>query len=153
MFVVQAGIFLWSVSSNNFHSSIAPATLMHKAMQTVEIEGFSIPEGSLLIGNFLSTHMDPEFWDEPEKFKPERFLDDEGKILKETQNFFPLSVGKRVCLGESLARVELFIFFTALVRDLEFRPTPTRPPPSTQNYKIGITRIPDGFYCSVSERK
>ena len=124
---------------------------MHKTMQTVEIEGFSIPKNTYLIGNFMSTHLDPEFWDEPEKFKPERFLDGDGKLLRETPNFFPLSIGKRVCLGESLARVELFLFFTALVKHCQFLPVPGSLPDPAR-CSIGITRIPDPFPCRVRDR-
>jgi len=155
--VLVAVLVGWQVVSagatERLCSCVAPGTLMHKTMQTVEIEGFSIPKNTYLIGNFMSTHLDPEFWQEPEKFKPERFLDGDGKLLRETPNFFPLSIGKRVCLGESLARVELFLFFTTLVRSVEFHPARARPPPSQHNYKIGITKIPDGFYCSISERR
>lgn len=131
---------------------IAPGTLLHKALVDVEIAGYHIPKGTMLCGNFMATHLDPEHWSEPLKFKPERFLDNEGLILKEMPNFFPFSVGKRVCLGESLARVELFIFFTTLVKQCKFSSPKSNPGPDESKYKIGITKIPDDFYCTVTER-
>jgi len=106
----------------------------------------------MLCGNFLSTHLDPELWSEPSKFKPERFLDEEGKLLKEIPNFFPFSMGKRVCLGENLARIELFIFFTTLVKKFKFSPPKKNHGPDESKYKIGITKIPNGFFCTVTER-
>ena len=81
------------------------------------------------IKKFLS---DPELWDQPEKFKPERwnfelkirffppkkrFLDHEGKFFR-PDHFVPLGHGKRVCMGEPLVKAELFIFFVALVQKI-----------------------------------
>ena len=73
-------------------------------------------------------------------------------ILKEIPNFFPFSIGKRVCLGENLARVELFIFFTTLVKNLKFSSPKNNQGPDESKYKIGITKIPNGFFCAVTER-
>ena len=132
-------------------SCTAPGTLLHKALVDVEVAGYHIPKGTFLAGNFMSTHLDPEFWNEPLKFSPERFLDDEG-IIKETPHFFPFSIGKRVCLGESLARVELFLFFTILLKNCHFTLPKDNPHPSELNYKIGITKIPEEFFCTVTDR-
>ena len=130
----------------------APGTLFHKALVDTQLAGYDIPAGTMLCGNFLSTHLDPELWSEPSKFKPERFLDEEGKLLKEIPNFFPFSIGKRVCLGENLARIELFLFFTTLVKKFKFSPPKKNHGPDESKYKIGITKIPNGFFCTVTER-
>eukprot|EP00092_Neocalanus_flemingeri_P005823 GFUD01006267.1.p1 GENE.GFUD01006267.1~~GFUD01006267.1.p1 ORF type:complete len:485 (-),score=98.81 GFUD01006267.1:202-1656(-) len=133
-------------------SCIAPGTLLHKALVDVKVAGYEIEKGTFLAGNFMSTHLDPEYWSEPLKFKPERFLDIEGKVLKEMPNFFPFSIGKRVCLGENLARVELFLFFTILVKNCQFSLPKDHSHPNESKYKIGITKIPDEFYCTVTDR-
>ena len=132
--------------------STAPGTLMHQAMKNVEVGGYNFKKGTIFIGNFYSTHFDEKYWDEPQQFRPERFLSDDGKILTDTPNFFPFSVGKRVCLGESLAKVELFLFFTAIVKNFQFDPPRHHNPPSADNFTIVITKIPSGFYCNLSER-
>ena len=52
-----------------------------------------------------------DHWGDGDTFRPERFLDSSGKVQK-TEHLIPYSIGKRQCLGETLARAELFIFFT-----------------------------------------
>lgn len=130
----------------------APGTLVHQAMKSVEVGGYKFKKGTLFIGNFFSTHFDEEYWEEPQQFRPQRFLTADGKLLTDTPNFFPFSVGKRVCLGESLARVELFLFFTAIVKSFQFDPPRHHNPPNADDYNIVITKIPAGFYCNMSER-
>ena len=56
-----------------------------------------------------------DHWGDGEVFRPQRFLDEAGKVTKD-EHFIPFSVGKRQCLGETLAKTELFLFFTALVQ-------------------------------------
>ena len=132
---------------------IAPGTLGHKAMEVVEIGGYKFKPETIFIGNFMSTHMDEEYWKEPEKFMPERFLDAvNGRILPDSSNFMPFSFGKRVCLGESLAKVELFLFFTALFKNFRFTLPKHNPVPSAEDYSILITKVPNAYYCSVMER-
>ena len=126
---------------------------MHKAMEDVEIGGYKFSKGTEFCGNFMGTHFDPEYWEEPGQFMPQRFLDPEGRILTETLNFFPFSLGKRVCLGESLAKVELFIFFTAILKNFNFEAPTNHMKPHVDDFKIFITKIPSGYYCSLSERQ
>ena len=123
-------------------------------MEAVEIGGYKFKKGTTFIGNFMSTHMDEEYWDQPEKFMPERFLNAaDGKILPDSSDFMPFSLGKRVCLGESLAKVELFLFFTALFKNFRFTLPKHNTVPSANNYSILITKVPDAFHCSVMARE
>ena len=53
---------------------------------------------------------------------------------------------------ESLAKVELFLFFTAIVKNFQFDPPRHHSPPNPNDFTIVITKIPKGFYCNLSER-
>jgi len=65
--------------------------------------------------------MDPNVWDKPHEFRPERFLDDEGNVVNK-ELMIAFSLGKRSCLGELLARQEVYLFITGLVQQFHIRP-------------------------------
>jgi cytochrome P450 len=129
----------------------APGTLPHKTLSDLTIAGFTFPAGQILVGNFMSTHSDPQLWDKPEQFSPDRFLDDSETGLRETPHFFPFSTGRRVCPGESLARIELFLFLAILLKRCQLLPATQLPDPASCS--IGLTRIPGPFHCTVRARE
>jgi 26-hydroxylase len=59
----------------------------------VVLNGFKIPKNTQIVPLLHAVHMDPNLWDEPEKFKPTRFLNAEGKVTK-PEYFLPFGVGK-----------------------------------------------------------
>ncbi|XP_078522909.1 cytochrome P450 2J4-like [Lissotriton helveticus] len=101
-------------------SSIVPIGLFRKTVKETSLQGFNIEKGSLIIPNFSSALFDPDHWETPRHFNPGHFLDKEGKFMNK-EAFLPFSAGHRVCLGETLARIEVFIFFTSLLRAFTFR--------------------------------
>ena len=66
-------------------------------------------------------HYDPDYWTDPETFNPLRFYDEETKSFKSNDHLIPFSVGKRFCLGQSLAEKEYFLFFAGLLQKFSFR--------------------------------
>ncbi len=113
-------------------ASIVPNALPHEAVEDIELEDFVIPKGSALFANILYVHFDPENWHNPEQFRPERFLDEETNTFKPNEKLIPFSIGKRYCLGQSLAEKEYFMFFVGLLQNFEFLP-----PKSEDLPKIG----------------
>jgi len=95
--------------------SVIPFNL-HKAIQDTECNGHKIPAGTQVSYNLWSLHFNEQEWKEPYCFRPERFLDDEGKLTRTTdQSFLPFGAGRRVCIGEALARMELFVFLSSIL--------------------------------------
>ena len=68
--------------------------------------------------------MDPKGFTEPEAFKPERWLDSEGKFNPRIGPFVPFSMGKRVCVGEALAKVEIVLTTALFLRKYKFEAVP-----------------------------
>ncbi|XP_050707440.1 cytochrome P450 2L1-like [Eriocheir sinensis] len=100
-------------------ASLVPLAVPHVASKDTELEGYSIPKGTVLYPHLECCHRDPTLWERPDEFYPEHFLDADGKYINK-EGLLPFSVGRRVCAGESLARVELFIFLLALLQNFTF---------------------------------
>ncbi|KAJ1688251.1 hypothetical protein LUZ63_019641 [Rhynchospora breviuscula] len=76
-----------------------PLLVPHESRKNVTLGGYEIPQGTMLLVNAYHIHRDPSLWDEPTKFKPERF---EGKA-ELAKRMIPFGMGRRRCPGEGLA--------------------------------------------------
>lgn len=106
-------------------ANILPINLLRTVTEDIEIDGYRFKEGSMVLPQISILMNDPDIFPEPERFNPDRFLD-ENQNLKKFDAFIPFSIGKRQCLGESLAKMELFLIFANLLRNFEFRPVKGR---------------------------
>jgi cytochrome P450 len=103
-------------------SSLAPLALPHCVMQDTELRGYFIPKGSLVMTNLYGHHRNPDHFADPFQYKPERFLNEDGLLDRAiSETVHPFGVGKRRCVGESLARQEVFILFSRIVRRFRIR--------------------------------
>jgi cytochrome P450 len=67
---------------------------------------------------------DPEIWDNPSEFNPDRF-DGAGHDYTSAKNgFFPFGYGSRTCIGNTLAQLESAVFFCHLLRKFRIEPDP-----------------------------
>lgn len=79
-------------------------------------KGMTIPKGSTLLFSVYEIHRHPHFWDNPEDFIPERFLDENTKFSK---NYFPFGAGPRMCIGNNFAMYEMILAIIAVVEQFE----------------------------------
>ncbi|XP_069882419.1 cytochrome P450 2D17-like, partial [Dipodomys merriami] len=86
-------------------------------------------QGTTLLTNLSSVLKDEHIWEQPFRFHPAHFLDAQGRFVK-PEAFMPFSAGPRTCLGEPLARMELFLFFTCLLQRFSFSVPAGQPRPS-----------------------
>nr|CAH7768005.1 unnamed protein product [Callosobruchus chinensis]CAI5868368.1 unnamed protein product [Callosobruchus analis] len=84
-------------------SSIVPMGTTHAPIRDVKLNGFHLPQHAQVIPLLHAVHMDPTLWKDPDTFNPSRFINAEGKVCK-PDYFLPFGVGRRMCLGEVLAR-------------------------------------------------
>ncbi|CAG7837904.1 unnamed protein product [Allacma fusca] len=75
-------------------SSLGPFGLLHHTTEEWKFKGFVIPAKTCVIGNLYAVHHDPEIWENPNEFRPERFLDESNNLIN-TQLIIPFSTGKR----------------------------------------------------------
>ncbi|KHJ80528.1 hypothetical protein OESDEN_19796 [Oesophagostomum dentatum] len=97
--------------------------------------GYKLRKGTQVIPQYQSIHMDESLYPRPELIIPERHLKD-GKFVKDDR-ITGFSVGKRSCLGEGLARMEVFMFFASLMQKFRFEPEGLYPP----EFKIRMSTI------------
>ncbi|GMR54414.1 hypothetical protein PMAYCL1PPCAC_24609, partial [Pristionchus mayeri] len=115
----------------------------------VTIDGYNIPAGTGVIPEFSIVHMDEKEYERPDFFSPERHINEKGEFVKDPR-ITPFSLGKRSCLGEGLARMELFLYFTSFIQHLSFSPISKVPP--ALNTQITFTRSPGNFEVLVQSR-
>ncbi|KAM3668443.1 cytochrome P450 2J2-like isoform 1-T1 [Ammospiza maritima maritima] len=121
--------------------NVIPFNVPRMASEDTYVDGYYIPKGTVITTNLTSLLFDKNEWKTPHTFNPEHFLKD-GKFWK-NEYFLPFSTGKRSCLGELLARSELFLFFTSLLQKFTFQ----APPDTTLSLQsmLGITNAPQPY--------
>ncbi|XP_034231242.1 probable cytochrome P450 305a1 isoform X2 [Thrips palmi] len=125
-----------------FHH-IAPIIGPRRALWDTKLDGFDIPKGTVLLIDTHSIHYDEKHWTDPSVFRPERFLDDTGKI-KPDERLLNFSLGKRRCFGDVLARNCLFLFLAGLLQRFRLVVPPGEAPPSTEPVP-GLTQSPQPY--------
>ncbi|XP_070809001.1 cytochrome P450 2J2-like [Pituophis catenifer annectens] len=124
-------------------SNVIPLGLPHAPIKDVQLFGYKIPKDTMVFVNIQSAHRDESQWKFPNEFNPSNFLNEEGEFVK-PEAFLAFSAGPRVCLGENLARMELFFFFTSILRNFQLSwPDKSQTPDFTPH--MGITQFPSRF--------
>ncbi|XP_060623324.2 cytochrome P450 2J6-like [Anolis sagrei] len=100
-------------------SNIIAIGLPRLCVKDTMIRQFSIKRGTVIFPNIASVLHDPKEWETPLQFNPGHFLDKDGNFICR-EAFIPFSLGHRVCLGENLAKTEMFLFFSNLLQAFTF---------------------------------
>ncbi|MFD1600357.1 cytochrome P450 [Halobellus rarus] len=82
----------------------------------VELQGYTIPEGTTLVLPQWTVHRDPALWDDPETFRPERFAAEN----RQEYAYFPFGGGPRHCIGMRFARMEMKTILAAILSEYSF---------------------------------
>lgn len=121
-------------------SSSTPLGIIHKVSEDSELGSYLLPRGTHVILNILQIHMDPDYFPEPEKFKPERYLSADGKFVR-NDSLIGFGTGKRSCPGEPIARTIIFIYITSFVQKYIIT-APTGQSVSLDAKIDGLSRVP-----------
>ncbi|XP_070575254.1 steroid 17-alpha-hydroxylase/17,20 lyase-like [Ptychodera flava] len=121
--------------------TVALRGLPHQTLKDTCLGGYSIPSGTEIWVHFGNVHMNSKYWQEPEEFHPERFLDEDGNALPTPNTFLPFSAGRRKCVGESAAMNLITFTCVNLFQHFTFSPAPSQGKPSLKpDSSIGITK-------------
>ena len=122
-------------------ASTVPLGLFHKALKDTTICGYDIPKGTAVVVNQWAIHHNKSYWKEPFQFDPSRFLDANGQLIHDSSKpFIPFGAGPRVCLGQALARTEMFLCLSNLLHRFHFTFPSNEEKPSLR----GISKITIG---------
>ncbi|XP_050304879.1 cytochrome P450 18a1 [Anthonomus grandis grandis] len=131
-------------------SSIVPMGTTHSPIRDIKLNGFHLPRHAQVVPLLHAVHMDPNLWQEPEKFDPSRFINGEGKVHK-PEYFLPFGVGRRMCLGETLARMEMFLFLSSLLHKFDISVPEGDTLPCLKGI-VGVTINPKPYRVSLKRR-
>ncbi|XP_072286990.1 cytochrome P450 2B6-like [Pyxicephalus adspersus] len=100
------------------YADVLPTNLPHRASRSTQLRGFTIPKDTDIYIPLSFVLRDPKYFPDPFCFSPERFLDENGRFIK-NEAFMVFSAGKRMCLGDGMARHEVFLTLTTLLQNFD----------------------------------
>lgn len=94
-------------------SNVAPG-IFRKTLTDVQVKGYTIPAGWLVMISPMAVHLNPELFEDPLTFNPWRWQD-EAKRSTLLKNFMPFGGGIRLCVGAEFSRIQIALFLHTLV--------------------------------------
>ncbi|VDI02005.1 Hypothetical predicted protein, partial [Mytilus galloprovincialis] len=125
--------------------------LPHCTVCDTHVGGYDVPKDTMVMINHWALHHDPNYWKDVDKFDPTRYLDENGKLGIKPESWLPFSAGRRVCLGESIAKPELHLIFATIMQRFEI----TMPDETNPELKLGGSGLipqPAPFEIIVKDR-
>uniref|UniRef100_A0A8C4DT39 Cytochrome P450, family 1, subfamily D, polypeptide 1 n=1 Tax=Dicentrarchus labrax TaxID=13489 RepID=A0A8C4DT39_DICLA len=133
------------------HASYVPFTIPHCTTRNITLNGYFIPKDTCVFINQYQVNHDTDLWGDPDTFRPGRFLGSSGLLNKEqTEKVLIFGMGKRRCLGDGVARLEMFVFLTTLLHGLRIGSVPGQELDLSTDF--GLTMKPRPYRITVSSR-
>ncbi|XP_059305973.1 cytochrome P450 76A1 [Lycium ferocissimum] len=117
-----------------------PFLIPRKAIQDTKFMGHDVPKGTQVLVNVWAIGRDPECWDDPFEFKPERFLESKVDVKGQNYELIPFGAGRRMCVGLPLGHRMMHFVFGSLLHEFDWE-LPHNVSPNTINMEesMGLT--------------
>jgi len=136
---------------------VLPYGVPRRALADIHYKGYTIPKGSVMYGVARHIMQDPSYWKNAEEFEPERFICTDPVTkklsLRKEDRFIPFGIGRRVCLGELLAKQELFIIATKMLQNFSFGVAEGHDLPEISDCSRGLIIGPRRYHAKLTARK
>jgi cytochrome P450 len=121
-----------------------------QAAQPIELAGYRVPAGTIILMSQWVSHRDPRWWPDPERFNPDRWLDESSHAAAQRPRYayFPFGGGPRSCIGEAFAWTEGLLVLAVLAQRWRLRLINPEPPALLPS----ITLRPAGGIPAMVER-
>jgi cytochrome P450 family 2 subfamily U polypeptide 1 len=144
------------VLENMRYRTVGPLGLPHKAAQSCQVGGFTIPAGAQVLGNIYSIHHDPRFWDSPNEFIPDRFLpmsDGSPSPAISSTAFMPFGVGRRSCPGWRFGEMVVWLHSSRLLSRYCFQVPDQQQGRLSEEEVFGLTVGPKPYVMRAIRRR
>ena len=132
--------------------NVAGQAFPHLTLKETKLCGYRVPKDVVVIVDTEAVHLDPHCWENASVFDPYRHLDQDGNLITNQGNFYPFGAGRRVCAGESLAKVELFLFLTRMLQKFTFVSEEGGGPIDLRSV-VGVTQSPKPYKIRAIRRQ
>ncbi|KAJ9189121.1 hypothetical protein P3X46_000452 [Hevea brasiliensis] len=130
--------YLQSIISENLRLyPVAPLLAPHLSSDGCAIEGFNVPSDTMLFVNVWAIQRDPNLWEDPTSFKPERFENGKAEAFK----FLPFGLGRRACPGEGLANRTMGLSLGSLIQCFEWERVDGKEIDMTEKITITMSKV------------
>ncbi|ORY80246.1 cytochrome P450, partial [Leucosporidium creatinivorum] len=124
----------------------------HASTEDDVYEGFFIPKGSTILCNLWAIHHDEEYFPEPDKFDPERYLNGAATAYPQKHGHSAFGWGRRICPGQHVAERGVFIVILHLLHHFTLSTPKDRPAPDIFAFTDGFNSRAEPFPLAVEVR-
>ncbi|XP_066856500.1 cytochrome P450 2H1-like [Anser cygnoides] len=128
-----------------------PLNVPHAVTKDTKFRDYFIPKDTMIFPMLSPILKDSKEFPNPEKFDPGHFLNANG-TFKRSDYFMPFSAGKRICAGEGLARMEIFIFLTSILQNFTLKPVLDRKDIDTSPLITSLANMPRPYQVGFVPR-
>uniref|UniRef100_A0A8C9EI10 unspecific monooxygenase n=1 Tax=Pavo cristatus TaxID=9049 RepID=A0A8C9EI10_PAVCR len=128
-----------------------PLNVPHAVTKDTKLREYIIPKDTMVFPLLSPILQDCKEFPNPEKFDPGHFLNANGTFRK-SNYFMPFSTGKRICAGEGLARMEIFLFLTSILQNFTLKPVVDRKDVDISPVVTSLANMPRPYEVSFLPR-
>jgi cytochrome P450 len=115
--------------------------IQRQLVKDMDMQGYRLQKGCVILTSVFALHKNPDYWDQPEHFDPDRFSSQNSDKVRKGA-YMPFGMGQRICIGNQFALLEMAAVLAVMGRQFHLHPakgyTPEMIPSITTNISEGM---------------